>query len=72
MFTKLIKVVVAFWRGFGLKILSYIDDGLGGAASEAEAKVFSDLVIDTLTKCGTIVNQAKSSFDPSQSDMRSS
>ena len=45
-FTKLIKVMVAFWRGFGLKILSYIDDGLGGAASEAEAKVFSDLVID--------------------------
>ena len=41
-FTKLIKVMVAFWRGFGLKILSYIDDGLGGAASEAEAKVFSD------------------------------
>ena len=49
-FTKLIKVMVAFWRGFGLKILSYIDDGLAGAASKAEAKVFSDLVIDTLVK----------------------
>ena len=65
-FTKLIKVMVAFWRNFGLKILSYIDDGLGGAASEAKAKVFSDLVIDTLVKHGWIVNSAKSSFEPSQ------
>ena len=64
-FTKLIKVMDAFWSGFGLKVLSYIDDGLGGAASnsEAEAEVFSDLVIDTLVKCGWIVNWAKSSFD---------
>ena len=65
-FTKLIKVMVAFWRGSGLKILSYIDDGLAGAASEAEAKAFSDLVIDTLVRCGWIVNWAKSSFEPSQ------
>ena len=39
-FTKLIKVMVAFWMGCGLKVLSYIDDGLGGAASEAEARTF--------------------------------
>ena len=62
MFTKLITVMVAFWRGFGLKILSYTDDGLTGAASKAKVQVFSDLVIDTLVKCGWIVNWAKSSF----------
>ena len=65
-FTKPIKVMVAFWRGFGLKTLSYIDDGLAAAASKVEAKVFSDLVIDTLVRCGWIVNWAKSSFEPSQ------
>ena len=28
--------------------------------------MFSDLVIDTLVKCGWIVNWAKSSFEPSK------
>ena len=49
-------------RGFGLQIVSYTGDGLGGVASEVEAKVFSDLVIDTLVNCGWIVNLAKPSF----------
>ena len=66
MFTKLIKVMVAFLRGFGQKSLSYIGDGLGGDASEAKAKVFSDLIIDTFVKCGWIANWAKSSFKPSR------
>ena len=37
---------------------------MAGAASKAESKVFSDLVIDTLVKCGWIVNWAKSGFEP--------
>ena len=49
-----------------MKFLSYIDDGLVGSASKAEAEVFSDLVTDTLVRCGWIVNWAKSSFEPSQ------
>ena len=51
-FTKMIKVMVAYWRGSGHKVISYIDDGLGGAGSERGAQVFSDLVVSTLTGCG--------------------
>ena len=37
-FTKLIKVMVRHWRSLGFKVLSYIDDGLGGAGSRVEAQ----------------------------------
>ena len=57
-FTKLIKVMVASWRGFGLKILAYIDDGLAGAASKAEAKMFSDLVIEVIEVIVVVVATA--------------
>ena len=65
-FTKMIKVMIAYWRGLGHKVISYIDDGLAGAGSEGEAQAFSDLVVSTLTGCGWRVNWKKSSLVPSQ------
>ena len=47
-FTTVIDVLIATCRAFGLKCLSYIDDGLGGAQPMAEAVRMSGMVRDTV------------------------
>ena len=63
-FTCVIDVLVATCRAFGLKCLSYIDDGLGGAQPLAEAVRLSGKVKDLFTDAGFALNVAKSHFDP--------
>ena len=63
-FTCVIDVLIATCRAFGLKCLSYIDDGLGGAQPLAEAVRLSGLVKNLFTDAGFALNIAKSHFDP--------
>ena len=51
-------------RAFGLKCLSYIDDGLGGTQPMAEAVRMSGMVRTLFTEAGFALNIAKSHFDP--------
>jgi len=62
-FTKLIRVLVDFWRSRGLSCLSYIDDSLGGHGNMARALFFRNLVIETLLDAGWFINWAKSEWD---------
>ena len=39
-FTKIIRVLVDYWRSQGLACLSYIDDGIGGSKGKVEALFF--------------------------------
>jgi hypothetical protein len=63
-FTTVIDVLIAACRAFGLKCLSYIDDGLGGAKPLAEAVRMSGMVRTLFTDAGFALNIAKSHFDP--------
>ena len=63
-FTAVIDVLIAACRAFGLKCLSYIDGGLGGAQPLAEAVRMSGMVKALFTDAGFALNIAKSHFDP--------
>ena len=66
MFTKLLRPLVWYWRGRGLRIVVYLDDGLGASAGVERAKEDSRLVHDMLKRAGFVVNQAKSAWQPTQ------
>jgi hypothetical protein len=61
-FTKMMRVSVNHMRLMGLKVLAYIDDGLGAAQPLARAKRLRDLAVRTLQDCGWMINWAKSDF----------
>lgn len=63
-FTTVINVLITTCRAFGLKCLSYIDDGLGGAQPLAEAVRMSCMVRTLFTDAGFALNIAKSHFEP--------
>ena len=63
-FTVIIGVLIAACRAFGLKCLTYIDDGLGGAQPMSEAVRLSDKVKALFIGAGFALNVKKSHFDP--------
>ena len=65
-FTKVAREMVKHWRGNGLKILVYLDDGLGGGDTYAEAKVATEVVKSDLNKFGSIVAHEKCTWEPVQ------
>ena len=65
-FTKLLRPLVKYWRGQGLRVVLYLDDGIvavdgESAATRASAKVRSDLV-----RAGLVEHTAKCNWTPSQ------
>jgi hypothetical protein len=62
-FTKLVRVAIKHLRTQGLKCLSYIDDGLGGASDYPEAARLRDMTVSTLTNLGWRINFDKSELD---------
>lgn len=68
-FTKVMKVLVRFWRSRGLKVMHYIDDGLGGAQPLGLALSHRDLVVWTLEQAGWLLNYPKSRLAPSYSQV---
>ncbi len=65
-FTKVCRVLVKFWRRHGIKIVIYIDDGVGAADSLVECSKVSSFVRASLLKAGFIANSEKSHWDPVQ------
>jgi hypothetical protein len=63
-FTKLVGAVVAHLRSQGLRCLTYIDDGLGGAGTEEEALRLSALTVEVFTSLGCLINFKKSRLVP--------
>lgn len=60
-----IHKTIKMWRSNGIPIVVFLDDGLGGGASELTAKIHSLKVHSHLIRFGFIVNLAKSQWDPS-------
>eukprot|EP00731_Ephydatia_muelleri_P023446 Em0015g1029a len=64
-FTKLMRPIVRYWRSKGLKAVVYLDDGLCAVRGREEACTASQWVQSTLHWAGLVVNEAKSSWQPS-------
>ena len=56
---------VRYWRSKGLKAVVYLDDGLCAVRGREEACTASQWVQSTLHKAGLVVNESKSSCQPS-------
>jgi hypothetical protein len=65
-FTKLLRVVVAFLRKNGIRLVIYLDDILIAASSQTEAKVAVKRVRSLLESLGFVISDEKSSEEPSQ------
>ena len=66
-FTKVCRVLVKYWRANGIKIVIFIDDGIGAAGTFSRAKLSSDFVKRSIELSGFISNEEKSVWDPIQS-----
>ena len=65
-FTKLMRPLVRFWRGKGLKVILYLDDGIVSVKGKEQAMSASNQVKTNLENAGSIINAEKSIWVPSQ------
>ncbi|XP_065892728.1 uncharacterized protein [Dysidea avara] len=63
-FTKLLRPLVKYWRGRGLRVLLYLDDGIVAVAGEEAAKLASQRVREDLVKAGLVEHSAKCIWEP--------
>ena len=63
-FTKLLRPLVRYWRGKGLRALLYLDDGIVAVSGEEAAKLASLQVREDLAKAGLIEHSAKCIWEP--------
>lgn len=63
-FTKLMRVPLGYWRERGVRVMTMLDDGLGGAATVEIAQQHAELVRATLTAAGLTIHPVKSAWDP--------
>ena len=60
------REVLKFWRAKGYKIVIYLDDGMGGAATLHAAKYMSSEVKKDLENLGFLIAADKSHWEPVQ------
>ena len=58
-FTKLLKEVIKYWRNQGLKIIMYLDDGLGGASDFDSTEKDSFYIKNSLSEFGFLIAEEK-------------
>ena len=63
-FSKLLRLLVRYWRGRGLKAIVYLDDGIIAVKGKAKAREESERVRHDLESAGFIVNMEKSVWEP--------
>ena len=63
-FTKTVRVVVAYLRSFGHKIVLYLDDGIGGDNNYDKAFQSSNFVRETFAEFGFLIAEDKCSWVP--------
>ena len=63
-FTKMLRVLIKYWRGQHIKILAFFDDGLGTAGSYQEGVEHSGRVKKDLLLAGYVPNKIKSVWVP--------
>ena len=65
-FSKLVRSLVNYWRGLGRRVVTFLDDGIGGSLDYASCLVLSRLCWPDLDSAGFFVNPQKSVWEPSQ------
>ena len=65
-FTKVLRVVVAFWRAKGHKIIMFLDDGISGAKTLDEALRSSNFARETLLTLGFLLAEEKCKWEPTR------
>ena len=55
-FTKLLRPLVRYWRGRGLKAIIYLDDGIVAVKGKKAAKEESQQVKHELESAGFVIN----------------
>ena len=58
------KTIIGYWRGQGVKVVLYLDDGNVAVKGEDLAKRVSTRVRDGLGKAGFVVNETKLQWTP--------
>ena len=64
-FTKLMRQLIKYWRAKAIRVVIYIDDGIGGAGTFENAVIISQQVKSDLVGCGFTLNK-KSVWTPTQ------
>lgn len=65
-FTKVCRVLVKFWRSLGIKIVMFLDDGIGIAETEENCREIAHIVKSSIDDSGFVSNEEKSIWDPTQ------
>ena len=65
-FTKIQKALVKYWRGQGIRIFTYLDDGAGAACNFQDALQTSQRVRQDIKDSGFVANETKSVWEPVQ------
>ena len=65
-FTKVLREIVAHWRSMSIKIIMYLDDGIGFEKNYEIALKHSKIIKSDLKKAGLISNDPKSTWEPVQ------
>ena len=65
-FTKVVKILVGYWRGGGIGIFSFIDDFFGGASTYHQTAIIVKMDLELR---GFVANVKKSQWHPSQEGM---
>ena len=68
-FTKVVKVLVGYWRGCGIRIFSFIDDFFGGASTYHQTAIIAAKLKKDLELNGFVASVKKSQWHPSQAGM---
>ena len=63
-FSKVVRVMVAFWRSKGHKVITFLDDGLGGDRSYQSALESSNFVKDSIQRFGFLLAEEKCKWIP--------
>ena len=64
-FTKLMRQLIKYWRAKAIRVVIYIDDGIGGAGTFKNAVIISQQVKSDVEGCGFTLNK-KSVWTPTQ------
>ena len=65
-FSKVLRVVVQYWRANGHKIIMFLDDGIGGSKMYEKALLTSNIARETLISLGFLLADEKCHWNPEQ------
>ena len=65
-FTKIQKALLKHWRSEGIRIFTYLDDGIGGHSSAQQARLVAKRVKTDIERSGFLWHPVKSLWEPTQ------